>query len=56
MIFNLCMYIFKFQLAPKWTDDCDENKNKTNVFVVDTHMKTLNLSERIARDLNASLD
>ncbi|XP_034103833.1 uncharacterized protein LOC117567754 [Drosophila albomicans] len=35
----LLLYIFTFQLAPKWSDDCDEHRNKTSVLVVDKHLK-----------------
>ncbi|XP_030554601.1 uncharacterized protein LOC115758196 isoform X2 [Drosophila novamexicana] len=35
----LLMYLFTFQLAPKWSDVCDTHRNSTNIFVVDQHLK-----------------
>ncbi|KAM8711148.1 hypothetical protein ACLKA7_000306 [Drosophila subpalustris] len=52
----LLMYIFTFQLAPKWTDDCDENKNKTNIFVVDKIVQKGILPNRLAMASNDTMD
>ncbi|EDV95489.1 uncharacterized protein LOC6570540 [Drosophila grimshawi] len=41
----LMMYLFTFQLAPKWSDDCDANKNVTSVLVVDSHLTKTTTSE-----------
>ncbi|XP_064536503.1 uncharacterized protein LOC135427023 isoform X1 [Drosophila montana] len=35
----LLLYLFTFQLAPKWSDVCDTHRNITNIFVVDEHLK-----------------
>ncbi|XP_017958595.1 uncharacterized protein LOC108652909 [Drosophila navojoa] len=34
----LLMYLLTFQLAPKWSDDCDSNKDITGSLVLDNHL------------------
>ncbi|ALC42133.1 CG34315, partial [Drosophila busckii] len=40
ILFNdfLLMYLFTFQLAPKWSDDCNEHWNGTHPLVVDKYV------------------